>query len=105
MSKEEMSTIEIKRVKASSIYRLLLIGLGIPLGILSFIYGVLGCFGYDTVAWNNEPVHGLLALPVGLLTGLVVTVIITFVMGSLACLGLWIYSRFRRLEIKVISND
>ena len=102
MSDKTSSIIEIKRVKASSIYRLLLIGLGIPLVILGFINGLFACFGYDTVAWNDQQIHGLLALPVGLFVGVFVTVIITVIMGSLACLGLWIYSRFRRLEIKVI---
>nr|WP_318383550.1 hypothetical protein [uncultured Enterobacter sp.] len=103
MSKEVTSNIAVKRVKASSIYRLLLIGLGVPFGLMSVLFSLLACFGYDTVAWNDKHIHGLLALPVGLFSGLMMTVIFTALLGTICCLGLWIYSRFRPLEIRVIE--
>lgn len=93
----------IRRVKASIIYRLLLIGLGIPLVAFSFICGVMGLFGYDMVKWNDQPVHGVLAIPAALFSGLIVTVLFTVFIGSITCLGLWIYSRFRPLQVKVMD--
>lgn len=103
MSKDVPSGITVKRVKASIIYRLILIGLGIPVFIFSFICGVMGIFGYDMVKWNNEVIHGILALPVALFSSLLITVLFTAMFGSVVCLGLWIYSRFRPLEVKTLD--
>ncbi|WP_312951458.1 hypothetical protein [Superficieibacter sp.] len=92
-----------KRVKASVIYRLMLIGLGIPMFIFSLICGLLGMFGYNMVNWNNETVHGVLALPIALLSGLFISVFFTLFLGTICCVGLWIYSRFRPLQVKVLD--
>lgn len=99
----ENQDVSVKRVKASIIYRLMLIGLGIPMIGFSFICGILGMFGYNTVTWNNQVIHGVLALPVGLLVGLFISVILTALLGSILCFGLWIYSRFRPLQVKVLD--
>ena len=82
------STVQIKRIKPSIIYRLLLIGLGTPMVIYGLVCGVLGMFGYDQVRWNDTVIHGLLALPAGLLAGLPVSVFLTVVIGTIACFGL-----------------
>lgn len=100
---EAAPAVSLKRVKASIIYRLLLIGLGIPMVVFSIICGVMGLLGYDMVKWNDQPVHGLLAIPTALLSGVLVTVLFTVFIGSITCLGLWIYSRFRPLEVKVMD--
>jgi len=102
MDTENRAVTDMKRIKARSIYRLLLIGLSIPMGVLGFIFGLFGCFGYDTVSWNQQYIHGLLALPVGIFIGIFMSLLMTAVIGSLSGLGLWIYSRFRPLEVKVI---
>ena len=93
----------VKRVKASVIYRLILIGFGIPTIGFCFICGVMGMFGYDIVTWNNQQIHGLLALPTALLIGIILNVIFTIFIGSITCLGLWIYSCFRPLQVNVID--
>lgn len=100
---EATSAAPFKRVKASIIYRLMLIGLGIPMLIFSVICGMLGLFGYDMVKWNDQTVHGLIALPVALFSGVFITVLFTAFIGSITCLGLWIYSRFRPLQVKVLD--
>jgi hypothetical protein len=92
-----------KRVKATVIYRLMLIGLGIPMLLFSFICGVLGAFGYDMVKWNDQVVHGFLALPTALFSGLLISALLTVFMGSIICLGLWLYSRFLPLQVKVFD--
>ncbi|AID27598.1 hypothetical protein DUQ00_02495 [Salmonella bongori] len=100
---DDKPQVEVKRVKACIIYRLMLIGFGIPMVGFSFICGVMGIFGYDMVKWNNQTIHGLLALPTALFSGLFVSVLMTVFLGSIACLGLWIYSRFRPLQVKVLD--
>ncbi|CAH6636348.1 MULTISPECIES: hypothetical protein [Pseudocitrobacter] len=103
MSKDSSTNVTLKRIKPSSIYRLMLIGLGIPLQIFAVVCGVMGIFGADMVKWNNQPVHGILALPAAIFSALFVTVLFTAFLGSVACLGLWIYSRFRPLEVKTLD--
>jgi hypothetical protein len=103
MSKDSSTDVTLKRIKPSSIYRLMLIGLGIPLQIFAVISGVMGIFGADMVKWNNQPVHGILALPAAIVSALFITVLFTALLGSVICLGLWIYSRFRPLEVKTLD--
>ncbi|QRG79275.1 hypothetical protein [Citrobacter sp. R56] len=103
MSKDSATDISMKRIKPSAIYRLMLIGLGIPLQIFAVVCGVMGIFGADMVKWNDQPVHGILALPAAMFSALFVTVIFTAFMGSVTCLGLWIYSRFRPLKVKTLD--
>ena len=100
---EASSTVSLKRINAAIIYRLLLIGLGIPMISFSFVCGVLSLFGFDLVKWNDQPVHGLLAIPAALFSGVFITVLFTVFIGSIACLGLWDYSRFRPLQVKVMD--
>ncbi|RZM87889.1 hypothetical protein D9742_13975 [Escherichia sp. E1V33] len=94
------SAVQLKRIKPSIIYRLLLIGLGTPLVIYGLVCGILGMFGYDQVRWNDTVIHGLLALPAGLLAGLSVSVFLTVMIGTIACFGLWLYSLVRPLTIE-----
>ncbi len=104
MNNEEATpSVSIKRIKASIIYRLLLIGLGLPMMTFSLVCGVLGLFGYDMVKWNDQSIHGALAIPAALFSGLFITVLFTVFVGSIACLGLWVYSRFRPLQVKVLD--
>ncbi|POT55835.1 hypothetical protein C3432_21410 [Citrobacter amalonaticus] len=101
--KDVSPEVNVKRVKASIIYRLMLIGFGIPMLGFSFICGLMGVFGYDMVKWNNQTIHGLLALPTALLSGILLSLLFTVFLGSVTCLGLWIYSRFRPLQVKVLD--
>ncbi|MER0126307.1 hypothetical protein [Franconibacter daqui] len=103
MNKEITAVVSVKQIKPGSIYRILLTGLGTSLMLLCFLFGLLACFGYDTLNWNNKPIHGLLALPASLAMGLFFSVILTALIGTLTCAGLWIYSRFRRLDINVVE--
>lgn len=103
MNKDSAPDITLKRIKPSAIYRLIFIGLGIPLMIFALISGVMGIFGADVVKWNNEPVHGILALPTALFSGVLVTALFTAFFGSAVCLGLWIYSRFRPLQVRTLD--
>lgn len=103
MSKATVTGTSMKRVKASIIYRLILIGLGIPMLIFGILCGLMGVFGYDMVKWNNDVVHGILALPIALFSSLFITVLFTALFGSIVCAGLWIYSRFRPLEVKTLD--
>lgn len=94
-----------RQVKARIIYRLLFIGFGLPLMAFCTICGLLGLFGFNMVKWNDQPVHGLMALPTALFIGLFITVVFTVLIGSISCLGLWAYSRFRPLQVKTFDEQ
>jgi len=102
MSTEIEQTLVIRKVKAGSVYKLLLYGLligFIPFGVL---FGVMGFFGADTVRWNNQPIHGAAALFASPAISLFVALGFTAFLGTVACLGLWVLSRFRTLRIRVV---
>ncbi len=97
--------LSIRRLSTGSVYKLVFVGLlasMIPLGLLS---GALAWIGFDTLYWQGLPVTGPAGLIVGLLAGLWVTLAFTAVMGSLMVLGLWLYSRFKPLRLKIRPLD
>ncbi len=90
-----------KQVNASVIYKLILIGLSIPMIFISLFSGIMGAFGYGTVLVNGELITGIAALPASLLIGLAFIGVFTAVFGTMIFIGLWCYSKFRPLKIKV----
>ena len=91
------STFLVRRLRASSIYKILFIGLAssmIPLGLL---FGVFALLGADTIRWNNEPIHGVSGLLAGPLIGIAMAIFFSVFFGTACALGLWAYSKFRPL--------
>lgn len=64
---------------------------------------IMGAFGYGTVLVNGELITGIAALPASLLIGLAFIGVFTAVFGKIIFIGLWCYSKFRPLKIKVID--
>ncbi len=93
------STISMQRLSVGSVYKLCLIGLGASMIPLGFFFGVLALFGFNTVIWNGQHLHGAAGLAGGPLVGAFVALMLTAVMGSLAAIGLWLYSKFRPITL------
>jgi len=70
----------------------------VPLGILS---GVFAAFGFNTVTWNGQPLHGISGLIGGPFIGVFIYALITVVFGSASAFGLWLFSKFRPISILV----
>lgn len=64
---------------------------------------IMGALGYGTVLVNGELITGIAALPASLLIGLAFIGVFTAVFGTIIFIGLWCYSKFRPLKIKVIN--
>jgi hypothetical protein len=97
-------TLYVRRIRAGTIYKLLFVGLVtsfIPLGIAC---GVAAYFGFDTVTFNHQHLHGwtaLLASP--FIAGLGACIFALFI-GTFASLGLWFVSFVRLVSIRVVFD-
>lgn len=102
MKKEIEQTLVVRKVKTGSVYKLLFCGLLTGFVLLGLLFGVMGFFGADTVKWNNEPIHGVAALFTSPAISLLVALAFTAFLGTVACFGLWLLSRFHTLSIRVV---
>ena len=102
MSAEIEQVLVVRKVKAASIYKLLLCGLLIVFVPLGVVFGISAFFGADTVKWNNQPIHGAAALFAGSALSVFIALLFTGFLGTLTSLGLWLFSRFRTISIRVV---
>lgn len=105
MSTEIEQTLVVRKVKAGSVYKLLLCGLLIGFMPLGLLFGVMGFFGADTVKWDSQPIHGAAALFASPAISLFIALVFTAFLGTVACFGLWVLSRFRTLRIRVVMTQ
>lgn len=95
------TTISAQRLSIGSVYKLWLIGLGSAMAPFGVLCGVLAMFEFNTVTLNGQPLHGVAGLVVGSLLGFVLAFMFTVFLGTTAILGLWLYSKFRPITLKV----
>ena len=93
--------IEVSRLSAGSVYKLLAIGTLCAMVPFCTLMGVLALFGSHTLAWNDEPVTGLSGLLAGPFIGAFIGGCAAALWGSVCVLGLWVYSRFFSYTITV----
>jgi len=96
-----MKTIESRGLSAGSLYKLLFIGLLIPLFIFSVACGVASFFGYSTVTFNDQQVFGLKGLIVGSILGIVIPVIMAAILWCLMAFGVWAWTRVRKINLTI----
>ena len=104
---DEFITVSLKKMSASSIYKILLIGLTCSLVPLGLLNGILAAVGVNllTLRWNGEAVHGFSAIIIRHIFCLILEMLLKGIVGSLAWLGLWIYGQFRPLTLRLSSTD
>lgn len=93
------TSVTVERLYVGSVYKLIGIGLTCSLVPLSLLLGVLALFGASTVSWNGRPVMGMWGLALSPVIGVLLTLMLTFILGTACVAGLWIYSRFRPLVL------
>lgn len=96
-------TMAIRRLKASAVLKIHFIGLAGFLVPLSLVQGTLATFGFNSLVWNGTYLHGAGALLAGPLMGLALAALLTLAMTPFSFLGLWLYSCWRPLQLKVIA--
>lgn len=96
-------TLSLRYLCAGSIYKFWLLGLLCSLVPISVLFGVFGLFGFDTVTVNGLPVHGVLALLISPLFGVMVSAITTAVLGTISLVGFWLY--FKKWRFSITARD
>lgn len=86
--------IEVWRLSAGSVYKLLAIGTFCCVVPLCTLMGLFALFGAGTLSWNDQPVTGISGLLAGPFIGAFIGGCFVALWGSGCVLGLWIYSKF-----------
>jgi len=93
------TTMSVQRLSTGTVYKLWFIGLSVSLVPLCILFGVLALFGFNTVTWNGQHLHGVSGFIVSLFIGVFIALMGTAFFGSAAAFGLWLYSKFRSLTL------
>lgn len=97
----EFKKISATRISTGTVYKLWFVGLltvMLPFGTLA---GVLAAFGFNTVTWNGQLLHGFSGLVGGTFIGVFFPVLATSIFGSVSALGLWLFSKFRPISVSL----
>jgi hypothetical protein len=95
-----MTVLTVAKLRAGTIYKLLGVGLMVALLPLFTLFGLLAAADLSTLTWNEQPVTGLKAIVIGPLMGVFLAAVFTAVIGSVTAFGLWLYSKFKPIEIE-----
>jgi hypothetical protein len=99
--------ITVQRISTGTLFKLAGLGLTLTLIPFSILMGCLALYGFETVRWNEEPLTGVTGLLASPFIGAFVTGAFTIFLGACMALGLWLYSWFRplTLRVKVLINE
>ncbi len=97
--------IRARNISGGSLYKLLLIGISTPLLLFILLCGIASLFDADTVHWGDKPITGIW----GLISAVIMYPVSCVMSAAFAWLGiafgLWIYSRFRKIEITFVDGE
>jgi len=96
-----IKTIESYGLSAGSLYKLLFIGLLVPLFIFGLSCGVASFFGYSAVTFNGQQVYGLKGLIVGGMIGVLLPLIMAAFLWCLIAFGVWAWTRVRTINLTI----
>ena len=97
-------TITVRRLRTGSVFRLLAAGIFFSTVPFFILMGGFAGLGFNTLRWNNEPVLGIKGLLLSPLMGLIAAAIFTALAGAGVSFGLWLYSKFRPLTLRMLED-
>lgn len=98
-----MQKVVVKKVSARTVFKLIFVGLNVSLILWGVIYGLLALFGFSVLKVNGQFVVGIEGLFAGPLIGIMVALLASIFSGVFSVMGLWIFSKFRPLQIEFES--
>jgi hypothetical protein len=93
-----------RKLTKKSLFKLLFIGFAIPLFPFVLLCGIASIFGAGTVTVNNQPVTGIMGLVAALIMYPIFCIIFPAIMWVGCAIGLWVYSKFRNIEVEFIEG-
>lgn len=93
--------ITVQRISAGSLYKLAAVGMAFTIVPFAMLMGCFALFGASTVSWNKQPLTGFAGLVASPAIGLFVSIVFAALLGTGLAVGLWLYSRWRPLTIRV----
>ncbi|WP_020182843.1 hypothetical protein [Methylotenera sp. 1P/1] len=94
-------TITTKKLSTGSIFKLIAIGSLCSIVPLSIFMGVFALFGANSITWNEKPITGIAGLVASPFIGLLISLVFTAAFGIFVAIGLWVYSKFRSIQIEL----
>jgi len=94
-------TIITKKLSTGSIFKLIAIGSLCSIIPISIFMGVFALFGANSITWNEKPITGIAGLAASPFIGLFISLVFTALLGIFVALGLWVYSKFRPIQIEL----
>ena len=91
------SQFRMDRLSAGSIYKIAFVGLLCSFMPLCLFFGVLAMFGFNTITWNGQAIHGLNGFLLSPVIALIGIVLMGAFLGTACAVGLWVFSKFRPL--------
>lgn len=98
-------TLRAKRLRGSSVFKLILIGNVIGFTLFCGILSIPALFGAEILFWNGEYITGPLALLVGPAMGVLAGVLLGLFLGFFTYAGLRVFSFFTLLELEYVPAD
>lgn len=98
-----LQIIQTKGLSAGSIFKILFIGLLFSLGPLLIIAAICSYFGKHVITLNGIYVFGLKGLITGLVMAPTFPLLFACILFLFISFGIWIYTRFKNLNIKIKS--
>lgn len=98
-----MQLIQSKGLSAGSIFKILFMGLLFSVGPLLIIAAICSYFGVHVITLNGVYVFGLKGLLTGLIMAFTFPLLFAGILSPFIILGIWIYTRFKNINIKIKS--
>jgi hypothetical protein len=96
-----MQTIKSKGLCVGSLFKVIFVGMFIPIFILGTLCGIAALLGHDTVTLNGAYVHGLEGVIVGVGIGVVLPVIMAFFLTIVMAPSTWLWTRIKPYTLNV----
>ncbi len=95
----------VKRLTHRSLLRIAAVAAFTTLVPFGFFMGIFALFGFQTVRFNDQYLTGIVGLFGGIAIGVFVSVFFTLFFATLGFVGVWLYSKFRPLEIEYVEYE
>lgn len=96
-----MRTFDSYGLSAWSLYKLLYIGLALPLLVFSVGCGIASLMGRSTILLNGEYVYGMKGLITGVILGFILPFMIAFILWIIMSIGIWCWTRLGMIRISI----